>query len=93
MRAAVATGINETEPLSMLELRDDWPDPIAPDGHTLARVATTSINMHDVWSMRGAGMRADPLIDPMYPFDEIHAAFERVQPDLNGKVIGRMGAA
>jgi NADPH:quinone reductase-like Zn-dependent oxidoreductase len=59
VRAAVATGINETEPLSMLELRDDWPDPIAPDGHTLVRVGATSINMHDLWSMRGVGVRAD----------------------------------
>ncbi|MEP7112346.1 MAG: zinc-binding dehydrogenase [Ilumatobacteraceae bacterium] len=59
MRAAVATGINETEPLSMLELRDDWPDPIAPEDHTVVRVAATSINMHDLWTMRGVGVRAD----------------------------------
>ena len=59
MRAAVATGINEADPLSMLELRDDWPDPIAPDGHILVRVAATSINMHDLWSMKGVGVRAD----------------------------------
>jgi NADPH:quinone reductase-like Zn-dependent oxidoreductase len=59
VRAAVATGINEADPLSMLELRDDWPDPIAPDGHILVRVAATSINMHDLWSMRGVGVRAD----------------------------------
>ncbi len=59
MRAAVATGINEDKPLSMLELRDDWPDPIAPEGHALVRVASTSINMHDLWSMRGVGVRAD----------------------------------
>ncbi len=59
MRAAVATGINEDKPLSMLELRDDWPDPIAPEGHTLVRVGSTSINMHDLWSMRGVGVRAD----------------------------------
>ena len=59
MRAAVATGINETDPLSMLALRDDWPEPIAPDGHTIVRVAATSINMHDLWSMRGVGVRAD----------------------------------
>jgi NADPH:quinone reductase-like Zn-dependent oxidoreductase len=59
VRAAVATGINEDKPLSMLELRDDWPDPIAPEGHTLVRVASTSINMHDLWSMRGVGVRAD----------------------------------
>jgi NADPH:quinone reductase-like Zn-dependent oxidoreductase len=55
----VATGINETDPLSMLELRDDWPDPIAPEDHTVVRVATTSINMHDLWSLRGVGVRAD----------------------------------
>jgi NADPH:quinone reductase-like Zn-dependent oxidoreductase len=55
----VATGINETDPLSMLALRDDWPEPIAPDGHVVVRVAATSINMHDLWSMRGVGVRAD----------------------------------
>jgi NADPH:quinone reductase-like Zn-dependent oxidoreductase len=59
VRAAVATGINETDPLSMLALRDDWPEPIAPEGHTLVRVAATSINMHDLWTMRGVGVRAD----------------------------------
>ena len=59
MKAAVANGINETDPLSMLELRDDWPDPIAPADHVVVRVATTSINMHDLWSMRGVGVRAD----------------------------------
>jgi len=52
-------GINESDPLSMLTLRDDWPDPIAPEGHSLVRVAATSINMHDLWSMRGVGVRAD----------------------------------
>jgi D-arabinose 1-dehydrogenase-like Zn-dependent alcohol dehydrogenase len=32
-----------------------------------------------------------PLIDSVYSFDEIHAAFERVQqPDLYGKVVVRM---
>jgi NADPH:quinone reductase-like Zn-dependent oxidoreductase len=52
-------GINETDPLSMLALRDDWPEPIAPEGHTIVRVAATSINMHDLWSMRGVGVRPD----------------------------------
>jgi NADPH:quinone reductase-like Zn-dependent oxidoreductase len=59
VRAAVATGINEADPLSMLELRDDWPDPIAPVDHTVVRVGATSINMHDLWSMRGVGVRDD----------------------------------
>ncbi len=52
-------GINESDPLSMLELRDDWPTPIAPEAHSLVRVAATSVNMHDLWSMRGVGVRAD----------------------------------
>ncbi len=43
----------------MLTLRDDWPAPVPPDGHTVVRVAATSINMHDLWSMRGIGVRAD----------------------------------
>lgn len=59
MRAAVAQGVNESDPLSMLELRDDWPDPIAPVDHTIVRVGATSINMHDLWSLRGVGVRAD----------------------------------
>jgi NADPH:quinone reductase-like Zn-dependent oxidoreductase len=59
VRAAVAKGINETDPLSMLELHDDWPDPIAPADHSLVRVGATSINMHDLWSMRGVGVRDD----------------------------------
>jgi NADPH:quinone reductase-like Zn-dependent oxidoreductase len=168
VKAAVARGINETDPLSMLELRDDWPDLIAPDGHTLVRVGATSMNMHDLWTLRGVGVRADqfplvlgcdiagwaddgsevivsgsfgrpdagrgdesfdpnralvfyrqisiigvsgasraeteqllrlmeaadlhPVIDSVYPFEQIHAAFERAQcPDLFGKVVLRVG--
>ena len=35
MRAAVAMGIDEDDPLSKLTLRDDWTQPIAPEGHSL----------------------------------------------------------
>jgi len=59
VRAAVAVGIDEDDPLSKLTLRDDWTQPIAPEGHSLVRVATTSINMHDLWLMRCVGVRAD----------------------------------
>ncbi len=60
----MATGINESDPLSMLELRDDWPDLVVPVDHTLVRVGATSVNMHDLWSLCGVGVRADqfPLI-------------------------------
>jgi NADPH:quinone reductase-like Zn-dependent oxidoreductase len=59
VRAVVATGINESDPMSMLQICDDWPDPIAPEGHTLVRVAASSVNMHDLWTIRGIGARAD----------------------------------
>ena len=59
MRAAVAIGIDEADPLSMLQVRDDWPDLTPPDGHVLVRVGATSVNMHDLWSMRGVGVRTD----------------------------------
>ena len=55
----MATGIDEADPLSMLTLRDDWPDPVPPEDHSIVRVGATSINMHDLWSMRGIGVRAD----------------------------------
>jgi hypothetical protein len=40
VRAAVASGFNETDPLPMLELRDDWPDLVNPFGHTLVRMVS-----------------------------------------------------
>jgi NADPH:quinone reductase-like Zn-dependent oxidoreductase len=45
--------------LSVLEFRDDWPDPIPPADHVVVTVGATSINMHDLWSMRGVGVRPD----------------------------------
>jgi D-arabinose 1-dehydrogenase-like Zn-dependent alcohol dehydrogenase len=37
-------------------------------------------------------MRIHPIIDSVYPLDQLHAAFERAQqPDLYGKVIVRVG--
>jgi NADPH:quinone reductase-like Zn-dependent oxidoreductase len=59
VRAAVAKGVNESDPLSMLELRNDWPAPVAPTDHVLVRVGASSINMHDLWTMRGVGVRPD----------------------------------
>lgn len=59
MKAAVAKGVNEVDPLSMLALCDDWPEPVAPADHVIVRVGASSINMHDLWTMRGVGVRPD----------------------------------
>src|SRR4051812_43194995 len=39
----------------------DRPDPDAPDGWTTVTVKATSLNHHDVWSLRGVGLPEDRL--------------------------------
>lgn len=59
MRAAVALRVDERNPLSGLELREGWPLPEAGPGQVLVRVAATTVNAHDVWALRGVGVRPD----------------------------------
>ena len=59
MRAAVAMGISPHDPLSMLVLRDDWPEPEPPAGHVVVTVAATTANGHDLASLRGIGVRPE----------------------------------
>jgi len=54
MLAAVAVSQNAADPLAGLELRD-VPKPEVPDGWALVRVVAASLNMHDVWTLRGVG--------------------------------------
>jgi NADPH:quinone reductase-like Zn-dependent oxidoreductase len=37
------------------------PDPIAPDGWTTVTVKAASLNHHDLWSLRGVGLKAEAL--------------------------------
>ncbi|GAA3666024.1 zinc-binding dehydrogenase [Nocardioides ginsengisoli] len=37
------------------------PDPIAPDGWTTVTVKAASLNHHDLWSLRGVGLKAESL--------------------------------
>jgi len=62
MRAAVAVRIDERDPLSALELRDGWPEPEPGPGQVRIRVAATTVNMHDLWTLRGVG--GPPLTFP-----------------------------
>lgn len=63
MRAAVARRIDATDPLSALEVVDDWPEPEPPAGHTVVTMAATTVNMHDYFSILGVGVR--PEMFPM----------------------------
>lgn len=59
MRAAVAVRVDKDNPLSALDLKDGWPAPEAGPGQTRIRLAATTVNMHDLWSLRGVGVDRD----------------------------------
>jgi NADPH:quinone reductase-like Zn-dependent oxidoreductase len=60
MFAAYAEGFSKDDPLSGLTL-GDRPGPEAPDGWTTVTVRAASLNHHDVWSLRGVGLKEDQL--------------------------------
>lgn len=60
MYAAVAVSQSADDPLSGLVLRD-VPTPVARPGWALVRVVASSLNMHDLWTLRGVGHAAEDL--------------------------------
>ncbi|RNM12096.1 zinc-binding dehydrogenase [Nocardioides pocheonensis] len=60
MRAAVATSQSAIDPLSCLELLD-VAVPTPPPGWALVKVVASSLNMHDLWTLRGVGHPAEQL--------------------------------
>lgn len=60
MLAATAVSQSRTDPLSGLVV-GDVPVPGIPEGWTRVRVAASSLNMHDLWTLRGVGHPADQL--------------------------------
>jgi len=62
MRAAVAVRVDEADPISAIELKDGWPEPEPGPGQVRINVAATTVNMHDLWSLRGVG--EDPKTFP-----------------------------
>jgi NADPH:quinone reductase-like Zn-dependent oxidoreductase len=60
MLAAVATSQDPVDPLRGLELQD-VPRPAAGPGWVIVRVRAGSLNMHDLWTLRGVGHPADRL--------------------------------
>nr|WP_284290201.1 hypothetical protein [Angustibacter aerolatus] len=60
MLAVTAAGASADDPLSVLEV-GERPRPDVPDGWARVRVRAAALNQHDLWSLRGVGLRADRL--------------------------------
>jgi NADPH:quinone reductase-like Zn-dependent oxidoreductase len=58
--AAIATSINENDPLAGLEVTETA-DPEVPEGWELVSVRAAALNHHDLWSLRGVGLSTDLL--------------------------------
>ncbi|MGW2651466.1 zinc-binding dehydrogenase [Streptomyces sp. NPDC001393] len=63
MRAIYAEAPAPEDPLGAL-VAGERPEPEVPDGWTSLRVSSASLNMHDLWALRGVGIKADrfPMI-------------------------------
>ncbi len=60
MFAVYATGFSSDDPLSGLEI-GERPEPQVPDGWTAVTVKAAALNHHDLWSLRGVGLREEAL--------------------------------
>ncbi|WP_306205344.1 zinc-binding dehydrogenase [Actinoplanes sp. RD1] len=60
MRAAYASAIKPDEPLAALAV-GDLPEPSPPAGWVTVDVRASSLNHHELWSLRGVGLPADRL--------------------------------
>jgi NADPH:quinone reductase-like Zn-dependent oxidoreductase len=60
MRAAYAASVSYDEPLSGLAV-GDRPDPVALAGWSTIAVKAVSLNHHDLWTLRGVGIKAEQL--------------------------------
>ena len=60
MFAVYAGRFDADDPVAALEL-GDRPEPEVPDGWTTVSVRAASLNHHDLWSLRGVGLREEQL--------------------------------
>jgi NADPH:quinone reductase-like Zn-dependent oxidoreductase len=60
MFAAYAARLSAADPLSGLEL-GERPDPEKRDGWVTVRLRAAALNHHDLWSLRGVGLREEQL--------------------------------
>src|SRR3954454_7834083 len=60
MFAVYAEGFSTDDPLSGLVV-GERPEPEVPEGWATVEVRAASLNHHDLWSLRGVGLREDAL--------------------------------
>ena len=60
MEAVYAESFSSDDPLSGLVV-GERPEPEVPDGWTTVEVKAASLNHHDLWSLRGVGLREEAL--------------------------------
>lgn len=60
MFAVYAESFSSEDPLQGLVV-GERPDPVAPDGWTTVTVKAASLNHHDLWSLKGVGLREESL--------------------------------
>ena len=60
MFAVYAESFSSDDPLSALRV-GEGPDPVADSGWTTIDVKAASLNHHDLWSLRGVGLREESL--------------------------------
>ena len=60
MLAVSASAFSTDDPLSGLTI-GERPTPAPPEGWTTVRVRATALNHHDLWSLRGVGLREEAL--------------------------------
>jgi len=60
MFAVYAESFSSDDPLTGLAVGEQ-PDPEVPDGWTTVTVKAASLNHHDLWSLRGVGLREEAL--------------------------------
>jgi NADPH:quinone reductase-like Zn-dependent oxidoreductase len=60
MLAVFATDFDREDPLRVLNI-GERPEPDVPEGWTTVTVNATSLNHHDLWSLRGVGLSRDNL--------------------------------
>ncbi|WP_166392295.1 zinc-binding dehydrogenase [Nocardioides ochotonae] len=60
MFAVYADEFSSDDPVSVLKV-GERPDPVVPDGWARVSVQAASLNHHDLWSLRGVGLRQEAL--------------------------------
>lgn len=60
MLAVTAVRFDDHDPLAALEV-GERPEPEVPDGWVLVDLRAAALNHHDIWSLRGVGLREEQL--------------------------------